>query len=310
MLYPEASVKVRFFLALLFVLLLICCFVPAQQVAITFDDLPAHGDLPPGVTRADVARKILAVLKRHRVKEAYGFINASKLEKVPEDKEVLNLWLQAGYPLGSHSYSHMDVAACSAEQFEADIAANEPVLKSLMPSGDWHWFRYPFLREGDTPEKYHAVHDYLQQHGYRVAQVTLDIGDWAWQGPYARCMAKKDVESLNWLEQSYMEIAEEDINLGQNVARLLFGHDVRHVLLLHVGAFNAVMLPQLLDLLKKKHFQVVPLAKAQSDPVYKITPELLTNWDGGLLDQILQSRKLQLPPHKARPMQKLSEICQ
>jgi peptidoglycan/xylan/chitin deacetylase (PgdA/CDA1 family) len=295
---------------LLLVFLLTCPHAPAQQVALTFDDLPAHGDLPPGVTRADVARKILAILKAHRVKQAYGFINAEKLEKVPEDREVLNLWLGAGYPVGNHGFTHMDLAAHSAQEFEADIAGNEPVLKSLMPSDDWHWFRYPFLREGDTPEKYHAVHDYLKQHGYRVAQVTLDTGDWAWQGPYARCMAKNDAASVKWLEESYMDIAEEDINLGRNVSRLLFGHDVRYVMLLHIGAFNAVMLPQLLDLLQKKHFRFVPLEKAQSDSVYKISPEPLTNWDGGLLDQILTSRKLALPPHKQRPMQKLAEICQ
>jgi hypothetical protein len=204
----------------------------------------------------------------------------------------------------------MDLAAHTAQEFEGDIAANEPTLKSLMPSGDWRWFRYPFLREGDTPEKYRAVHDYLKQHGYRVAQVTLDIGDWAWQGPYARCMAKQDKESLKWLEESYMDIANEDINLGQTAARQLFGHDVRHVLLLHVGAFNAVMLPQVLDLLQKKHFRIVPLEKAQADVVYKTSPEPLTNWEGSLLDQILASRKLPLPPHKERPMQKLSEICQ
>jgi len=303
-------VNFRISRSLLILFLALCFQVFAEQVAITFDDLPAHGDLPPGVTRADVARKILAVMKAHRVKEAYGFINANKLEKVPEDKEVLNLWVQAGYPLGNHGCTHMDLAAHSAEEFEADIAANEPILKSLMSSDDWHWFRFPFLREGDTPEKYRAVHNYLQQHGYRVAQATLDIGDWAWQGPYARCMAKNDSESVKWLEESYMEIANEDINLGQNVARLLFGHDIRHVLLLHIGAFNAVILPRLLELLKEKRFQIVPLAKAESDPVYKVTPEPLSNWDGGLLDQILASRKHELPPHKQRPMQKLAEICQ
>ena len=113
--------------SLLILFLALCFQVFAEQVAITFDDLPAHGDLPPGVTRADVARKILAVMKAHRVKEAYGFINANKLEKVPEDKEVLNLWVQAGYPLGNHGYTHMDLAAHSAEEFEADIAANEPI---------------------------------------------------------------------------------------------------------------------------------------------------------------------------------------
>jgi peptidoglycan/xylan/chitin deacetylase (PgdA/CDA1 family) len=84
--------------------------------------------------------------------------------------------------LGNHGYTQMDLAARSADEFEAHIAGNEPVLKPLTPSGDWHWFRYPFLREGDTSEKYHAVHAYLAQHGYRVAHVALDIGDWAWQG--------------------------------------------------------------------------------------------------------------------------------
>jgi hypothetical protein len=91
---------------------------------------------------------------------------------------------------------------------------------------------------------------------------------------------------------------------------VLVGHDVRHILLLHVGAFNAVMLPHLLDLLKTKHFHIVPVEKAQSDPVYKVVPEPPTNWEGGLPDQIFAARKLQLPPHKQRPMQKPSEICQ
>ena len=34
----------------------------AQEVAITFDDLPNHGPLPAGETREDVARKILAAM--------------------------------------------------------------------------------------------------------------------------------------------------------------------------------------------------------------------------------------------------------
>jgi len=33
----------------------------------------------------------------------------------------------------------------------------------LMVGQDWHWFRYPFLWEGDTLEKRHAVRAYLKQ---------------------------------------------------------------------------------------------------------------------------------------------------
>ena len=40
--------KVRFFALLLLAISLPCCPATAQQVALTFDDLPAHEDLPPG----------------------------------------------------------------------------------------------------------------------------------------------------------------------------------------------------------------------------------------------------------------------
>lgn len=33
---------------------------PAQKVAITFDDLPLNGDLPPGMTRVEVVGNTLA----------------------------------------------------------------------------------------------------------------------------------------------------------------------------------------------------------------------------------------------------------
>jgi lysophospholipase L1-like esterase len=36
---------------------------PSPKIAITFDDLPAHGPLPPGETRMDVILKIIAALR-------------------------------------------------------------------------------------------------------------------------------------------------------------------------------------------------------------------------------------------------------
>ena len=84
------------------------------------------------------------------------------------------MWRAAGFPLGSHTYSHMSLTANSAEAFEEDIRKNEPVLESLMAGNDWHWFRYPFLWEGDTFEKRRAIRAYLTANGYRVAQVTLE----------------------------------------------------------------------------------------------------------------------------------------
>jgi len=291
------------------VVLIFPSLVHAQQVALTFDDLPAHGDLPPGMSRAEVAQKILTILKAHHVRQAYGFINAQKLEKVAADRDVLTQWTAAGYPLGNHTYSHRNLTEYTAEEFAADIAANEPVLRELMPAGNWHWFRYPFLEEGNTPEKYHAVREYLQLHGYRVAQVTLDFHDYGWNGPYARCSAKNDMRAIEWLKQSYMASADASLDFGQQASRLLFDRDIRHVMLLHLGAFETVMLPELLDLLKKRHFKIVTLEKAQSDPAYKFIPEGLSSWSGSLIEQVAEARKMKTPPVAEWPEEKLAALC-
>ena len=111
----------------------------AQQVAITFDDLPSHGPLPTGVTREDVARKILAALKEAKVPEVYGFINAGKLEKQPDEIKVLQLWREAGQPLANHTYDHMSLNSNTAAAFEKNVEKDEPTLKSLMGHEDWHW---------------------------------------------------------------------------------------------------------------------------------------------------------------------------
>ena len=45
------------------------------QLAITFDDLPAHGPLPTSETRMDVATKILKALHDAKLPPTYGFVN-------------------------------------------------------------------------------------------------------------------------------------------------------------------------------------------------------------------------------------------
>src|SRR4051812_45639409 len=79
------------------------------RIALTFDDLPAHGDLPPDVTRLAVIRSILATLAAHHVPPTYGFVNGAKVKAHPEDGEVLRAWVAAGQPLGNHGYSHLSL---------------------------------------------------------------------------------------------------------------------------------------------------------------------------------------------------------
>lgn len=290
-------------------LLLAATAVNAQQVALTFDDLPAHGALPPGATRVSIARDVIQALQAAKAPRVWGFINAQKLEQDPALTEVLKLWVDAGFPLGNHTYSHKDLHATGIEDFRKDVAANEPALRSLMGTQDWHWFRYPFLREGNTLEKRRAAIAYLRQQGYQVAQTTIDFEDYAWNAPYARCLARNDLASIEWLKSSYLSTASEFIELGQKMARQLYGRDIRHVLLLHLGGFQTVMLPRLIDLLRERGFQLITLEEAQKDAAYQSDPDAPSKYGGTLLEQLMAARRLPVPTHIDKPFDRLEAVC-
>lgn len=282
----------------------------AQKIGITFDDLPLNGALPAGVTRVEIARDTLAVLKKHHVPPAYGFVNAKKLEGSADAAEALKVWA-AAEPVGSHTYSHLNLTDNPAEAFEREIEDNEPALELLAAkNGDWHWLRYPYLHEGDTVEKRRAVRAYLAAHGYKIAQVTIDWEDYLWNTAYARCVDKHDEKSVAWLKSSYLEYEAAYLDLGREMAKLVYGHDINHVLLLHLGAFSSTILPDAFDLLKKKGFTMVTLEEAQSDPAYATDPDVGLPHGGTLVEQWMDARKITYPPVKEKPYKEIKEICQ
>ena len=279
------------------------------QVALTFDDLPAHGPLPPGLTRVDVAKNIIQALQAVHAPPVYGFVNTKRPENSPDSAQVLQLWHDAGFLAGNHTLSHMDLHANSADDYEQEILSNEPVLRASMADQDWHWFRYPYLREGETLEKRHAIAAFLKERGYRVAEVTLSFGDYAYNEPYARCVAKNDPDAIAWLKESYLTSASEDLSLAQKTSTMVYGRDIKHVMLLHLGAFDAVMLPPLLELLKQRGFQLVTLEEAESDPAYATDPDIASKWGGTFLQLMMTARHIEAPQHYEVPFEKLSALC-
>jgi peptidoglycan/xylan/chitin deacetylase (PgdA/CDA1 family) len=249
--------------------LLLAASAPAEvqpQIAVTVDDLPVHGPLPKHETSIEVARNVIAALRAQQV-VAYGFINGSWLERDPSSAAVLRAWKDAGLPLGNHGWSHRHVSEMSAAEFEKELVKNDPLLRRFS-TGDWRWFRYPFLDEGDALEKRAASRELLARHGYKVAAVTMDFSDWAWTGPYARCLDSGDKAGVAELERLYLQSARESIGYYRQLARRVYGRDIPYVLLLHISAFEGRMLSRLLKLYRDQGFQFVSLAKAEADPVY------------------------------------------
>jgi peptidoglycan/xylan/chitin deacetylase (PgdA/CDA1 family) len=288
---------------------------PRLKVALTFDDLPLNGALPLGSKQSDFARDTVAVLRKHKIPPSYGFINARQLEGNPDGALALRLWIAGGHPLANHTYSHIDFTRNSAEEFQRDVLRNEPVLQLLQPRGqegaNWKWFRYPYLHEGDTLEKRRTVRSFLAANGYRIAQTTLDYEDYLWNSAHARCVVREDAAAIAWLRESYLTAAREFTRLQRDNARAVFGRDIHHVLLLHLGSFSAQILPDLFKLLDAEGFDIVTLEEAQRDPVYATDPDFADPRGGTHTELTMLAKQANsVRPYPAKPRQRLTEICQ
>jgi peptidoglycan/xylan/chitin deacetylase (PgdA/CDA1 family) len=246
--------------------LLLASCASQPEIAITVDDLPVHAPYPPGVTPLEVNRQMIAALKTAGV-PATAFVNAVNARD-GATTQALGEWHAAGFALGNHTWSHPHLSELSVAQFEDEVTKDEPILERLGEGTDWRWFRYPFLDEGRDEAQRIAARQFLARRGYRVAAVTMSFSDWAFTPTYARCVAAGNGAAVEHLEQLYLQSARENLTASRDAARKVYGRDVPYVLLMHVSALSAKMMPQLLRLYRAAGARFVSLSEAESDPVY------------------------------------------
>jgi peptidoglycan-N-acetylglucosamine deacetylase len=240
----------------------------SPQLAITMDDLPAHGPWPDSTDRVALATQIAAALKAGGAGPVYGFINHGILQKDPAVALFLDHWLKAGLPMGNHAWTHANLDAVGVPAFIEEIDRNEPYLSQAMVKRDWRWFRFPYLNEGADPAVRSAIRQELAKRGYKIAAVTMSFGDYLWNTAYPRCVATGDKAAVAEMERSFLAAATNAARASRSQARAVYGRDIPYVLLMHVGAFTTRMLPRLLAQYKREGFRFVSLPDAQRDPAY------------------------------------------
>ena len=252
---------------------------PDRRITVTIDDLPwqrmqrtAAGELPVRHAR------LMASLRKAGVPVA-GFVNEDKLEvdgKVqPARVAMLRDWLDAGFELGNHTYGHVDLHAVGLPAFEQAIVRGERTLRPLLAErgATPRWFRHPYLRAGRTPEEKAAVAAFLDAHGYRIAPVTVDNGEWVFAFAYANVLdGQPDTPAraamLERLHRGYVPymLAKLDYYERQSIA--LLGYALPQVLLLHANELNAAAYVDLVEGIRRRGYRFVTLEDATRDPAY------------------------------------------
>ena len=250
----------------------------ALTVAVTFDDLPLSGaEVANPADTAALTRAIVGTLRKREI-PAVGFVNEIKLEDNgavdPAREASLSLWLDAGLELGNHTYSHPSIHTTPREAYFEDILKGERVTKPLVLAhgGTWQWFRHPYLQTGRDLETKHALEAFLAEHGYRIAPVTIDNGEWIFAKAYALANAAGKRSEKRKLANAYVDYMERKTDYFERSARAFFGRDIPQVLLVHANRLNAEQFDRIAAMFKKRGYRFVTLDAAVTDPAY-LTPD-------------------------------------
>jgi len=247
---------------------------PDRTVAVTFDDLPfaAVPTEDDGYLETMTTRLLHSLQAEHV--PAVGFVNESKLARdgTPDAVRIglLRTWLQAGFELGNHTYSHPSLNRIPLAAFEADLLQGETVTRPLMQreGKTLRWFRHPFLHQRTTPEVRAAFRDFLTTHGYIVAPVTVNSPEWVFAAAYARAQAQGDEAAARRIGDAYVPYMQTVFAQAEQLALDLFARPIAHVLVLHANSLNADHFDALAAMLRQRGYRFVTLDDALKDPAY------------------------------------------
>lgn len=250
----------------------------AARLAVTVDDLPLNG---PDEDIAGVEAINRAVVSALAGVPAVGFVNEGKLEREGErDRRiaVLRGWVDAGLELGNHTRTHPDLNKVGPEAYIADLLLGEPVTRMLLGDRPLRWFRHCFLRTGKTAADKATFEAWLSGHGYRVAPVTLENDDWAFNRAYVAAVRAKDPATATKVAEAYLAHYRAILDFYEPMGRELFGRDIDQVLLLHDNRLNADHLPAVLELFRSRGYTFAPLEQVLADPAYAHADTYVGGW--------------------------------
>ena len=246
---------------------------PARRVAITIDDGPVVGEMSDLGRFQRISAGLIGSLTAEKV-PATIFVNERQLNVAGQRDAraaVLEQWLDAGFDLANHTYSHPSLNKVPLWQFGDDVVKGEVIMRPLVErrGRTFEWFRYPFLHSGTSEEIHQGIMSFLAERGYRVAPVTVDYADYTFAGAYRSQLAAGNVELAERIKQAYLEQVELGFDYAERSSVELFGYEPPQILLIHCNELNALTLRDTVARLRKRGYAFVTLQEAMKDAAYE-----------------------------------------
>jgi peptidoglycan/xylan/chitin deacetylase (PgdA/CDA1 family) len=256
---------------------------PDRQVAITIDDLPAAANSMSAAEIINLTSKLLGTLRDQKV-PVVGFVNEKKLYRfgeVDDRIKALRLWLDYGFELGNHTFSHLSLNQAGLQAWEDDVIQGESVIRLLLAEHKMplRYFRHPFLDTSRDLQTRRQAEAFLTARGYRIAPITLDAWDWMYASLYDDARRRGDTALQQQLVTSYLSHSDAVLTYFEQLAKQTIGYEPKQILLLHANQLEADHIGELLDLLRERGYRFITLGDALSDQAYSL-PDTFVGEEG------------------------------
>ncbi len=259
------------------------------KISFTFDDGQIN-DIG-AFSLEDWNERLLGNLKKHEVKAILFSAGANKIND--KGRYVLQSWNDAGHLIANHTFSHRNFNndQISLDFFKNELIKNDSIIRNY--SNYYPFFRFPYLKEGNTKEKIDGFRAFMEETGYRNGHVSIDASDWYIDSRLVKRLKENPNADIAGFRKFYIDHLFNRAIFYDSLATQLTSRKINHVLLLHHNLAAALFLDDLIQHFKDNGWEVINADAAYTDAIYKEVPKNIPAGEGLIWALAKQSGKFE-----------------
>ncbi|SEJ35816.1 Polysaccharide deacetylase [Dyadobacter sp. SG02] len=238
------------------------------KIAFTFDDGQTNDF--PGYKLEEWNELLISHLQKHGLKAILFSSGANKTDE--KGKYVLSSWNKAGHLIGNHTLTHPNFNSknISLDDFKREFVANDSIIKQY--SNFYPYFRFPYLKEGNTTEKVSGFREFMKKSGYKNGHVSIDASDWYIDSRLVKRLRENPKADVSGYRAYYKDHLMSRALYYDSLSTILTGRKISHIILLHHNLAAALFLRDLIQHFKENGWEVVDADVAYQDKIYQEKP--------------------------------------
>ncbi|MEZ4944745.1 MAG: polysaccharide deacetylase family protein [Cyclobacteriaceae bacterium] len=216
---------------------------------------------------------LLDHLQQHNLKAI--LFSSGYNKETQKGQYVLSSWNEVGHFIANHTYSHpnFNSKTVSLKNFEFELLRNDTIINKY--SNYVRYFRFPYLKEGNTEEKVNGFRQILKQNEYKNGNVTIDASDWYIDSRLVKRLKENPQADISGYRDYYKNHLFNRATFYDSLAFQLTNRRINHVILLHHNLAAALFLDDLIKHFEANGWEVMNADDAYLDPIYKELPDTI-----------------------------------